>query len=250
MQSSLSVQPTSSRPPLSPTEADDRPRDDTLRPDPGPAAPAGLAGFSPARRAAADDVRPQARQAPPQIQPPGIEPPGIEPPQAAAPDHVAIQMPDGAAAPRLRLRVGGDTVVAGLFMIAMSYIALTEARSPEFKHDRGPALGAAFAAGVAAVLMAYTCITRERPGAQDGGLQAHNLMRRLHLRGRPLGDVVRSFCDRGSPAAGFDWSAPGVFMDDRQNDLAADVSHVLARAFRVAGRNRHLVPPPATTGWA
>lgn len=140
-------------------------------------------------------------------------------------------MPAEVAAPRVVLPIGGDTAMAALFTMAMGAMAWGEA-----EEHPGRAIGFALASAGAAAFMLYTCMAPRRPEAQAGAL------RRLDLRGRPLGDVIKSFCDRNTPAAQFDWSAPEVFVDDLHNDQAAEVSHVLARAFRLAGRNQALLP--------
>jgi hypothetical protein len=185
------------------------------------------------RRAPDEPRLPRPRQALPQVQQP----------QAAAPDHHAIAMPAEVAAPqvegaapRFTVRVGGDTLLAGLFTVAMDYMAWQEG------HERpGRALGYSLAGMAGAAFAIYTCIAPRGPEAEAGaGVGA--LLRRLNLRGQPLGDVIRSFCDGNSPAARFDWSTPGIFEDDLHNDQAAEVSHVLARAFRLARQNPALVP--------
>jgi hypothetical protein len=57
--------------------------------------------------------------------------------------------------------------------------------------------------------------------------------RHLELRGRPLDQVVKDFCAPESPAGRFNWAAERLFVDG-ENDLTAEVSHLLARAFAVA----------------
>lgn len=141
-------------------------------------------------------------------------------------------MPAEVEAPQVVQRLGANSVLATLFTMAMTYMACEEAAE-----DPGAAVGFALAAAGAATFMLYTCMAPQRPEGQAGAQ-----LRRLHLSGRPLGDVIKSFCDRDTPAAQFDWTAPGVFVDDLHNDQAAEVSHVLARTFRLAGRNPALLP--------
>lgn len=202
-------------------EAEDRQAHPT-GPNSGPATPEGLPDRPVARRAPDDARLPRARQALPQV---------LQP-QAAAPDHHAIAMPAEVAAPRVVPCIGGDTMLTALFTMAMSFMAWQQS-----EEKPGEAVGFALAAAGAAALMLYTCLAPRRPEAPGWAL-----MRRFHLRGQPLGDVIKSFCDRNTPAAQFDWSAPGVFVDDLHHDQAAEVSHVLARAFRLAGRNPALLP--------
>ena len=139
-------------------------------------------------------------------------------------------MPAWEAVPQAVRRIDGYTLVSALATVAFGGLAWEEAE------DRpGPAAGFALAAAGAAAFMLYTCLSPRRPEAQP-------LLRRLYLRGRPLGDVIKSICDRNTPAAQFNWSAPGVFVDDLRNDQASEVSHVLARTFRLAKRNPALLP--------
>lgn len=58
-------------------------------------------------------------------------------------------------------------------------------------------------------------------------------LRRPELRDLPLDQVVKEFCAPGSPASRFDWTAQQLFVDG-DNDMTAEVSHLLARAFAVA----------------
>jgi hypothetical protein len=68
--------------------------------------------------------------------------------------------------------------------------------------------------------------------------RAEAALRRPDLAGQSLGEIMgRLLALTGdSRDASFDWSAPGLFVDDRGNDVAADVAHVFARAIDSAGR--------------
>lgn len=75
-------------------------------------------------------------------------------------------------------------------------------------------------------------------------LLPHSL-RRPELRHLPLDGVIRSFCEAGSPAAHFDWTAPRLFVTDMGSDVAADVSHILARAVAIAQTSAGSATRPA-----
>lgn len=62
------------------------------------------------------------------------------------------------------------------------------------------------------------------------------LLRRPDLAGIPLNEVFGRFCLPDSAAGQKDWSAPGLFMDSRQNDMTDEVAHLLMRAFTIAER--------------
>lgn len=72
-----------------------------------------------------------------------------------------------------------------------------------------------------------------------GTLQARQAeaeaLRRPELRGLPLDQVIKQFCEPDTAAAHFDWNAPGLFVNTMGKDMADEVSHVLARAFAAAG---------------
>lgn len=66
------------------------------------------------------------------------------------------------------------------------------------------------------------------PGAE------FELLRHPEMAGLPLNEVLGKFCPPGSAAAQRDWSAADLFVNSHGNDVAAEVSHLLMRAFSTA----------------
>jgi hypothetical protein len=75
-------------------------------------------------------------------------------------------------------------------------------------------------------------------------MQVDKLLR-PELRDVPLDGVIKDFCEAESAAARFDWTAPGLFVTDMGSDVAADVSHVLARAVTIAETSAGSATRPA-----
>jgi len=123
-------------------------------------------------------------------------------------------------------------MVAGMFCGTMGYLAWHDGH----EHPQR-AVGYGLASLGAAAYLVYTCMASRHAEAGEGGG-----MTRLQLRGQPLDDVIRSFCGRDTPAARFDWLAPEVFVDDLRIDQSEEVSHLLARAFRLTKDNPALIP--------
>lgn len=68
--------------------------------------------------------------------------------------------------------------------------------------------------------------------------RAEAALRRPDLAGQPLADVVGQLMANqlAQPAASFDWSKPGLFVNAMGQDMAAEVAHVLARTLDSAHR--------------
>lgn len=105
-------------------------------------------------------------------------------------------------------------------------------------------LGVVGAAATVAMLFKETVGLRHLRREEEAQREA---LRRPDLAGQPLAEVVGSLMERigqaTSPAASFDWSAPGLFVDAMGNDMSLDVAHMLARAIESANSM-----PPAAGG--
>lgn len=167
---------------------------------------------------------------------------------AARPDHHAIEIPpepedparpgraDAGGAQAITAAVRRRNLFANLQRFAVT--ALSGSIGAGLAHRLWPDRGLGQASVVAGMIGSAAAIP-----VMFSSL-SHSLSR-PELRHLPLDGVIRSFCEPGSAAAHFDWTAPGLFVTDMGSDVAADVSHVLARAVAIAQTSAGSATRPA-----
>lgn len=168
-------------------------------------------------------------------------------PKPALPDWPAL--PEGPGQPRPLIR---RTASGGLLRApraALERLAGLRADEPRpalpqpgtvasSGHDHDVLQGVEAAHGPLQVAPAGPAPELAPPVDDDVPLEEDHPLRRPELAGISLDHVFRDWCLPQSPAAGTEWSAPGLFIDQMGRDMGADVAHLLSRSFAEAGQGQ------------